>query len=235
MINRSSLTPSNFNQLVREIKIQSFLAHPNVVKLYHSFIDKEFVYLFLEPCLDGDLFATCKRKGRLSEKEAREVVKQVCSAVEYMHKHDIIHRDLKPENILLHEGVAKICDFGWAVYSPLLRDTRCGTPVYASPEMIKKELYDSKIDIWNIGVLTYELLFGNIPFEIKQVDDINKIVTLPPRRSTTRSTSPRAPTPPTPPSPSSSAASARTPSSATASARPSSTTSSEGRLRRSSG
>ena len=82
-----------------------------------------------------------------------------------MHKNDVIHRDIKPENVLFHENVVKICDFGWAIHSPLLRDTRCGTPLYSSPEMLKKQLYDSKIDIWCIGVLTYELLTGKVPFE----------------------------------------------------------------------
>jgi serine/threonine protein kinase len=74
--------------------------------------------------------------------------------------------------------VVKICDFGWAVHSPLLRETRCGTPLYASPEMVRAESYDCKIDVWNIGVLTYELLYGNIPFEIRQVSDLSKIVEL---------------------------------------------------------
>jgi len=55
-----------------------------------------------------------------------------------MHKNDVIHRDIKPENVLFHENVVKICDFGWAIHSPLLRDTRCGTPLYSSPEMLKK-------------------------------------------------------------------------------------------------
>jgi serine/threonine protein kinase len=104
VIKRNSLTQANFSQLVREIKIQSFLSHPNVVRLYHTFVDRESIYLFLEPCLDGDLFRSpSKKNGRFSERETREVVKQVCQAVEYLHRNDIIHRDLKPENILLHE------------------------------------------------------------------------------------------------------------------------------------
>ena len=77
---------------------------------------------------------------------------------------------------ILMKDVVKLCDFGWAVHSPLMRGTRCGTPLYASPEMVREEEYDSKIDIWNIGVLTYELLYGNIPFEIRQLTDLYKIV-----------------------------------------------------------
>lgn len=72
--------------------------------------------------------------------------------------------------------MVKICDFGWAVHSPLLRSTRCGTPLYVSPEMLKSDNYDSKIDIWNIGILTYELVYGTSPFEIRQHTDFLKIV-----------------------------------------------------------
>jgi serine/threonine protein kinase len=68
----------------------------------------------------------------------------------------------------LHNNVIKLCDFGWAVQSPLSRGTLCGTPIYASPELVlKQQNYDTKIDIWNIGIMTYEFLFGFTPFNIK--------------------------------------------------------------------
>ena len=57
-----------------------------------------------------------------------------------------------------------------------VRATQCGTPIYTSPEVVSKQPYDSKIDIWSIGVLTYELLYGTIPFEIRHIDDLIKIV-----------------------------------------------------------
>ncbi len=62
--------------------------------------------------------------------------------------------------------MAKICDFGWAVHASELRDSVCGTPLYSSPEIIKNEKYDNKIDIWSIGIMTYELIYGRIPFGI---------------------------------------------------------------------
>lgn len=73
----------------------------------------------------------------MKEKDVRRYIKEICGAVEYMHKNDIIHRDIKPENILMVENTVKICDFGWAVHSPLLRNTQCGTPLYTPPEMVK--------------------------------------------------------------------------------------------------
>lgn len=60
----------------------------------------------------------------------------------------------------------KICDFGWSVDSQLMRDTFCGTPLYISPELLRKKYYDNKIDTWSLGVLSYEILVGRVPFEI---------------------------------------------------------------------
>ena len=114
--------------------------------------------------------------GRFTEYKLKECMKHICHGVEYMHDNDIIHRDIKPENILFHECVVKICDLGWSVYSPLLRDTVCGSPVYSSPELIQKRQYDNKIDVWNIGVLAYELLFGRVPFEVRDSAELVKIV-----------------------------------------------------------
>ena len=74
------------------------------------------------------------------------------------------------------QSIAKICDFGWSVNSPLLRDTLCGTPLYSCPELVQKRQYDNKVDIWNIGVLTYELLYGKVPFEVRTEEDLSKII-----------------------------------------------------------
>jgi serine/threonine protein kinase len=89
-------------QLIREVKIQSFLAHPHVVRLYHFFVDDDCAYLVLEPCLGRNLYQNLKDAGKVAEKTVKEWIRQVCTAVEFMHLNDIIHRDLKPENILLH-------------------------------------------------------------------------------------------------------------------------------------
>ena len=90
-------------------------------------------------------------------------------AIEYLHNKEppVIHRDIKPENILLDEqNRAKLCDFGWSNFfnANLTRKTYCGTLDYLAPEMIGKTGHNTKIDIWNIGVLLYELLTGRAPF-----------------------------------------------------------------------
>ena len=70
----------------------------------------------------------------------------------------------------------KICDFGWSIDTHLMRETFCGTPLYVSPELLKKKYYDHKVDIWGLGVLSYELLLGKVPFEIFTESDFKKIV-----------------------------------------------------------
>jgi serine/threonine protein kinase len=172
------------NQLIRELKIQMFLDHPNIIKLYGFFHDKEAIYLLLELGSSGQLYKVIKERERMSESSTSYTIKQVCEAVRYLHFFKIIHRDLKPENIVIqsvqHEftqGTVKLCDFGWAVCRGTeLRSTFCGTPLYVSPEILKGQLYDEKIDLWAIGILTYELLFGTIPFEINREEELVKIV-----------------------------------------------------------
>jgi len=79
----------------------------------------------------------------------------------------IIHRDIKPENILLDaEDAIKLADFGWSNFFNENRErmTYCGTPEYLAPEMIRQSGHDKSLDIWNLGVLLFELLTGNPPF-----------------------------------------------------------------------
>ena len=87
-------------QLLREIKIQMFLNHPNIVKMYGFFSDNTFIYLAMELCISGQLYGYLKKRRRIPEDMTRNIVSQVCRALDYMHENEIIHRDLKPENII---------------------------------------------------------------------------------------------------------------------------------------
>lgn len=89
-------------QLVREIKIQSFLNHPNIVKLFSFFCDSRYIYLVEELCYSGQLYTFLKKKKKLPEDLTKNIVQQICRALDYMHECEIIHRDLKPENIIFH-------------------------------------------------------------------------------------------------------------------------------------
>jgi len=89
----------------------------------------------------------------------------VTSALSFLHASGVLHRDIKPENILLSYGNAKLADFSFCIYSPNeYRRTFCGTIEYTSPEVMSGDLYDSKSDLWGLGVLAYELCFGLTPW-----------------------------------------------------------------------
>lgn len=87
-------------------------------------------------------------------------------AMQYLHSMNIIHRDLKPENILVcNNNIIKLSDFGWSIHTTKNRKTFCGTIDYLCPEILNKQAYDSKLDLWTIGILAYELNTGHAPFE----------------------------------------------------------------------
>ncbi|XP_023576494.1 aurora kinase A [Octodon degus] len=98
---------------------------------------------------------------------ARSYITELANALSYCHSKRVIHRDIKPENLLLGStGELKIADFGWSVHAPSSRRTTlCGTLDYLPPEMIEGRMHDEKVDLWSLGVLCYEFLVGNPPFE----------------------------------------------------------------------
>ncbi|KAI9859426.1 MAG: spindle assembly checkpoint kinase [Vezdaea acicularis] len=158
-------------QLRREIEIQSNLRHPNILRLYGHFHDSKRVFLILEFAGKGELYKHLRRENRFPEWKAAQYIAQMAAALKYLHKKHVMHRDIKPENILVGiHGEIKISDFGWSVHAPNnRRNTMCGTLDYLPPEMIKpgsqENFYSEKVDLWSLGVLTYEFLVGEAPFE----------------------------------------------------------------------
>ncbi|GJQ14801.1 hypothetical protein GpartN1_g6592.t1 [Galdieria partita] len=155
------------HQLRREIEIQSHLRHPNILKLYGYFYDKSRVFLILEYAAGGELYKELQKCGKFSESRAATYIASLAHALLYCHQKHVIHRDIKPENLLLGiRGELKIADFGWSVHAPHSRRmTMCGTLDYLPPEMVEGREHDENVDIWSLGVLMYEFLVGNPPFE----------------------------------------------------------------------
>ncbi|XP_045388487.1 aurora kinase C [Lemur catta] len=155
------------HQLRREIEIQSHLQHPNILRLYNYFHDARRIYLILEYAPRGELYKELQKNQKFDEQRTATIIEELADALTYCHDKKVIHRDIKPENLLLgFRGEVKIADFGCSVHTPSLRrNTVCGTLDYLPPEMIEGRIYAEKVDLWCIGVLCYELLVGNPPFE----------------------------------------------------------------------
>ncbi|KAL1743674.1 kinase-like protein [Schizophyllum fasciatum] len=160
-------------QIRREIEIQQNLRHPNVLRLYGYFHDEKRIFLMLEFAGKGELYKQLSKHGCFSEKRSARYVDQMADALTYLHGKHVIHRDIKPENLLLGiNGELKIGDFGWSVHAPgNRRKTMCGTLDYLPPEMVEQKEHNERVDHWALGVLTYEFLIGNPPFEDR--DSVN--------------------------------------------------------------
>lgn len=162
------------HQVRREIEIQSHLRHPNILRMYGYFHDESRIYLILEYAPGDTLYKELQKQPgkKFDEKTSATHVRSLISALSYLHERNVIHRDIKPENLLLgHKNVLKIADFGWSVHEPnSKRTTLCGTLDYLSPEMVQGKPHNKTVDLWSLGVLTYEMIVGEAPFHAKDYD-----------------------------------------------------------------
>jgi serine/threonine protein kinase len=171
VISKAKIIENNLcDQMRLEIRIMYSLNHEHIIKLCNHFEDDDHFYLVVEYAPKGHLYTKLKLVGKFPERLAAQCMREVISAVQYLHSTTppIIHRDIKPENVLLDaKERAKLCDFGWSnFFNPeSKRMTYCGTPEYLAPEMIEKKGHDQSIDVWNLGVLLFELLTGKPPFQ----------------------------------------------------------------------
>jgi len=168
--------------LRQEIKIMAPLDHPNIIRLHEYFETPEAIHLVLELCSGGELLDKLNTQpdNRFTEVVACQLVHSMLSAVRYCHNNNIVHRDLKLENFLFENRSSsselKLIDFGLAhIYENQNLHTSVGTPYYVAPEVIRKN-YNSKCDIWSIGVLAYMLLSGTPPFNGNNDIEILKAV-----------------------------------------------------------
>ncbi|KAI0332802.1 Pkinase-domain-containing protein [Cubamyces sp. BRFM 1775] len=159
----------------REIIMMKLMNHPNIMRIYDVYEGEKELYLILEYVEGGELFDFLVNRGRLPALEALAYFKQIVYGLNYAHTFSIIHRDLKPENILIHSlnpPLIKIADWGMAAFAPptLQLETSCGSPHYASPEIVNGHKYTgTATDIWSCGVILYALLTGRLPFDDKNV------------------------------------------------------------------
>jgi serine/threonine protein kinase len=172
-INIENINQKLLERIEYEIHIHKKLDHPNIVKLYDVFRNEKCICLILEFC-DKD-FDNIKYNMTVTEIKINII--QLNNALKYLKEHNIIHRDLKPKNILLLGNTIKLADFGFASDKTIdMYNTVCGSPLYMAPEIINifigmsnevnnKSVYDSKCDIWSLGLIIYECYFKFHPFK----------------------------------------------------------------------
>ena len=169
IINKDKIKKKMKNILFKENEIITKFNHINVVYVFQIIEEETDIYIVMEYCKNGELFDYIVSHQRLEEDEASVFFYQLINGVEYIHKMGVAHRDLKPENLLLTvDKTLKIIDFGLSheYDENSLLKTKCGSPSYAAPELIKGKLYDGfKTDIWCCGIILYAMLCGYLPFE----------------------------------------------------------------------
>ena len=183
IVTKNKLSTPILESTLTEIEIMKICQFPYIIKFIEAYENIEFIYIFMEYCPGGTLFNFLKRKDyNLNEKLCSNIIYKVCLAVNYFHSYGIAHRDLKLDNILMtsedDEADIRILDFGLGkIIGP---NEKCsepyGTVIYCAPEIILCQPYTKIVDSWSIGVITYILLLGRIPFYDESKSVIRKLI-----------------------------------------------------------
>lgn len=159
------------NQLYNELKILESLDHPNIIKIFGFYDEKETINIISELCSHGELFQEMLDNGPFNENYSAYVMYQLLSAVNFCHNNKIIHRDINPENILISERnkncypTIKLTNFNISriLNKDELLTKVIGSTYYIAPEVLNK-CYNEKCDEWSCGIIMYILIFGRFPF-----------------------------------------------------------------------
>ena len=152
-----------------------------ISELLATFQDEYNVYMLMEYFGGGDLFNIILKHHKLPVETVRYFIAEVSMAIFYLHSEGVIHRDLKLENIMMTlDGHVKLIDFGLSKVGIFkgknLTDTFCGTPTYMAPELMDHRFYDEAIDLWSLGIITFELLTGLMPYNGHDVNTLRPLV-----------------------------------------------------------
>ncbi|XP_048385229.1 serine/threonine-protein kinase H1-like [Stegostoma tigrinum] len=156
-----------------ELNVLRRVSHRNIIQLIEVFETQDRIYMVMELATGGELFDRVIAKGSFTERDATRVLQMVLDGVRYLHTLGITHRDLKPENLLYYhpgsDSKILVTDFGLANSGNKGGDwsmtTTCGTPEYIAPEILLRKPYTNAVDMWALGVISYILLSGTMPFE----------------------------------------------------------------------
>lgn len=160
---------NDFEDIKSEIKTMKLIKNDNVLELFCSFVENTNLWLIM-PLMDmGSAISFVKKNNcTLSEPIIAYIIKNILLGLEYIHQQNFIHRDVKGGNILINsDGTIVLSDFGVSAYLDVhecdSHNTFVGSPWWMAPEVIKRENYDNKIDIWSLGITTLELFIGKPP------------------------------------------------------------------------
>jgi serine/threonine protein kinase len=164
-----------------EINIMSKIKHPNILHLYEYLETGNNFYLIIDYCNNGDMESHVKKFNFLGEDESVYFLMQIMNGFRELHKHKIMHRDFKLANIFLHDDKLIVGDFGFAKSGHEMAQTKLGSPITMAPEMLlaqntKNLVYTNKADLWSIGVCFYQMIFGQLPWEVSDLDDLKQKV-----------------------------------------------------------
>ncbi len=153
---------------ITEASLAGKLAHPHIVQIYDAVVDEGISYVVMEYVDGGTLEPHCNANALLPVEKIVEIIFKCTRALDFANRAGVIHRDIKPANILLHgETDIKISDFGSALITTSMATqvSGIGSPAYMSPQQIKEHPLTLQTDIYSLGVVMYQLLTGQLPFQ----------------------------------------------------------------------
>lgn len=175
VVEKRRLSKSAEDNIVTEISLLKKLKHPHIVNMKDFLYDGKCIYIIMEWCGGGDLSGFIKKKRCLPEPVCRRFLQQLSAALKYLRSHNVCHLDLKPSNLLLgQQQILKIGDFGFAQYlsDEDKHNSIRGSPLYMAPEMLLARKYDARADLWSVGVIMYECLFGKAPYSSSSFQEL---------------------------------------------------------------
>ena len=175
-----AIKKDNFAVAMQEVENMRLFNHPNIMTLLpfgnnEYFIKTDhFILIFMIYCDRRDLLEYIIERGKLSEEEAKQIMVQIASALQFIHSTGFLHRDMKLENIFLMNDCGSeipipiIGDLGSLIYFERNKSDEAGTRDYMAPELLRHQNYEFPVDIWALGVILYALLTGKMPFPPSQ-------------------------------------------------------------------